>query len=104
MDEVDPAVGAVAVTTGAVLAIVRQVPNQPLYFTDETGFGRKEDEILAYSLDKALDTGDPEWAVHVAMTKAAVRAMDTVQTFAADKGKTIDDFLVIGGSKRGWTT
>ena len=104
MDEVDPAVGAVAVTTGAVLAIVRQVPNQPLYFTDETGFGRKEDEILAYSLDKALDTGDPEWAVHVAMTKAAVRAMDTVQTFAADKGKKIDDFLVIGGSKRGWAT
>ena len=104
MNEVDPAVGAAAVTTGAVLALVRQVPNQPLYFADEAGVGRKEDEILAYSLDKALDTGDPEWAVHVAMTKAAVRAMDTVQNFAASKGKTIDDFLVIGGSKRGWTT
>jgi PhoPQ-activated pathogenicity-related protein len=44
---------------------------------------RKEDAILAYSLDKALDTGDMEWAAHLAMTKAAVRAMDTVQTFAA---------------------
>ncbi len=101
---VDSTVGAAAVTTGAVLAVVSQIPNQPLYFTDEAGVGRKEDEILAYSLDKALDTGDPEWAVHLAMTKAAVRAMDTVQTFTASKGKTINDFLVIGGSKRGWTT
>lgn len=102
--EVNPAVGAAAIVTGAVLAVVSQVPNQPLYFADENGLGRKEDEILAYSLDKALDTGDMEWAVHVAMTKAAVRAMDTVQTFAASKGKQINNFLVLGGSKRGWTT
>lgn len=104
IDEVDPTVGAAAVTTGAVLALVRQVPNQPLYFTDEPGRGRKEDEILAYSLDKALDTGDMEWAVHLAMTKAAVRAMDTVRVIAAGRGKQIDDFVVLGGSKRGWTT
>ncbi len=102
--EVEPVVGAAAVATGAVLAVVSQVPNQPLFFTDETNRGRTEDEILAYSLDKALDTGDMEWAVHLAMTKAAVRAMDTVQEFTAGKGKRIDDFLVLGGSKRGWTT
>ncbi len=104
MNEVDPAIGAVAVARGLVIAIIRQVPNQPLFFADEAGIARKEDAILAYSLDKALDTGDMEWAVHLAMTKAAVRAMDTVQTFAASKGKTIKDFLVLGGSKRGWTT
>ncbi|MFZ4790372.1 MAG: PhoPQ-activated pathogenicity-related family protein [Candidatus Competibacteraceae bacterium] len=104
INEVEPAMGAVAVATGAVLAMVRQVPNQPLYFADEAGVSRKEDAILAYSLDKALDTGDPGWAVHLAMTKAAVRAMDTVQTFAAGKGKSIKDFVVLGGSKRGWTT
>ncbi len=103
-DEVDPVLGALAVARGAVIAVVRQVPNQPLFFADETGVERKEDAILAYSLDKALDTGDMEWAVHLAMTKAAVRAMDTVQTFAARKGKTVKDFLVLGGSKRGWTT
>jgi PhoPQ-activated pathogenicity-related protein len=102
--EVPEAVGAAAIAVGAVIAVVRQVPNQPLFFTDETNRGRKEDEILAYSLDKALDTGDPEWAVHLAMTKAAVRAMDTVQTFAATKGVQIENFLVLGGSKRGWTT
>ncbi|MCP5197039.1 MAG: PhoPQ-activated pathogenicity [Gammaproteobacteria bacterium] len=104
MEEVDPAIGAIAAARGVVIAIVRQVPNQPLFFTDEAGIGRKEDAILAYSLDKALDTGDPEWAVHLAMTKAAVRAMDTIQAFSASKGKTIKDFIVIGGSKRGWTT
>ncbi len=104
MKEVNSAIGALAVARGAVIAVVRQVPNQPLFFTDEARNPRKEDAILAYSLDKALDTGDMEWAVHLAMTKAAVRAMDTVQTFAARKGKTIKDFLVLGGSKRGWTT
>ncbi|MFO7642708.1 MAG: PhoPQ-activated protein PqaA family protein, partial [Candidatus Competibacteraceae bacterium] len=96
--------GVASIATGAVIAAVRQVPNQPLFFTDEAGRGRKEDEILAYSLDKALDTGDMEWAVHLAMTKAAVRAMDTVQAFAASKGQEVRNFLVLGGSKRGWTT
>lgn len=104
MSDIDSAVGAVAVARGVVIALVRQVPNQPLFFSDENGVPRKEDEILAYSLDKALQTGDMEWAVHVAMTKAAVRAMDTVQTFAQQKGKTVRDFIVMGGSKRGWTT
>ena len=104
MNDINDVFGAAAIATGAVLALVNQVPNQPLYFTDEAGKGRKEDEILAYSLDKALDTGDPEWAVHLAMTKAAVRAMDTVQDFAAKKGVNIENFLVLGGSKRGWAT
>ena len=104
MDDISSVVGAVAVARGVVTAIVRQVPNQPLFFTDESGVARKEDAILAYSLDKALDTSDPEWAVHLAMTKAAVRAIDTVQTFAGQKGKTVKDFVVLGGSKRGWTT
>ena len=104
IDSVDQNIGLVSIASGAVLAVVRQVPNQPLYFTDDPGRGRQEDEILGYSLDKALDTGDEEWAVHLAMTKAAVRAMDAVQDFAAGRGKTIKKFLVMGGSKRGWTT
>ncbi|MBL8259538.1 MAG: hypothetical protein JNM60_07005 [Candidatus Competibacteraceae bacterium] len=104
ISDVDQNIGLISVATGAVLAVVRQVPNQPLHFTDDSARARKEDEILGYSLDKALDTGDPEWAVHLAMTKAAVRAMDTVQDFAAGRGKTINKFVVMGGSKRGWTT
>ncbi len=55
--DINDAVGVAALATGAVLAIVNQVPNQPLYFTDEAGIGRN-----------------------------------------------IENFLVLGGSKRGWTT
>jgi PhoPQ-activated pathogenicity-related protein len=41
------------------------------------------------------------------MTKAAVRAMDTVSAFCASApggGINVDAFVVMGGSKRGWTT
>jgi len=96
---------ALAAISGSVVAVVNQIPNQPLYFTDEVDVRRKEDAILAYSLDKYLDTGDPEWPVHVAMVKAAVRAMDTIQNYLEDEESiTIEDFIVLGGSKRGWTT
>jgi len=92
-----------ALLSKSVVATVRQVPNQPLYFADEGGRKRKEDEILAYSLNKYLETEDEEWPVHLAMAKAAVRAMDTVQDFIGWRVQ-IDDFIVAGGSKRGWAT
>ena len=39
------------------------------------------------------------------MTKASVRAMDAVTTFAAEKGAAnIKKFFIAGASKRGWTT
>ncbi|MEZ5584682.1 MAG: PhoPQ-activated protein PqaA family protein [Candidatus Competibacteraceae bacterium] len=103
-DETNEALAVIAVTLGSVVAVVKQIPNQPLFFTDENNRERTEDEILAYSFDKYLDTNDEEWPVHLAMTKAAVRAMDTVEEFLATKSIDIDDFIVIGGSKRGWTT
>jgi PhoPQ-activated pathogenicity-related protein len=90
--------------SGSVVAMINQVPNQPLYFADESNNPRIEDAILAYSLDKFLDTGDEEWPVHLAMTKAVVRAMDTVQAFLGGRSIPIDDYIVLGGSKRGWTT
>ena len=102
--------GLLAVVTGTVAAMVNQIPNQPLRFSDEAA-SRVEDEILAYGMDKYLVTGDPEWLAHLPMTKAVVRAMDTVQAFAEsyDGGgfpqpPRIDDFVVAGGSKRGWAT
>jgi PhoPQ-activated pathogenicity-related protein len=101
--ETNQALAGVAVSLGSVLAVVNQIPNQPLRFADEADRSRSEDGILAYSMDKYLITGDSEWPVHMAMTKAAVRAMDTVQSFLGTRQR-IDDFIVIGGSKRGWTT
>jgi len=109
-DENDQLLGILATVTGSVAAMVSQVPNERLTFSDEAPESRIEDELLAYGMDKYLLTGDPEWLVQLPMTKAVVRAMDTVQSFAADADfplltvPRIDDFIVLGGSKRGWAT
>ena len=102
----DDSMATIAVTTGTVVAELKIVPNQLLYFTDET-IGRKEDEIIAYSWDKYLTTADPNWIAQLPMVKSAVRAMDTVQEYCGQQltlPVTVNDFLVAGASKRGWTT
>ncbi|EGV32142.1 PhoPQ-activated pathogenicity-related protein PqaA type [Thiorhodococcus drewsii AZ1] len=107
--ENDELLGIMAATTGSVVAMLSQVPNQPLQFADESA-PREEDAILAYGMDKYLTTGDPEWLPQLPMTKAVVRALDSIQTFAATYPgvwptlPTIDDAIIVGGSKRGWTT
>ena len=45
--------------------------------------GRSEDDMIAYTWDKFLRTGDERWPARLPMTKAAVRAMDTVTAFCA---------------------
>src|SRR6266404_964100 len=95
-----------AVETRSVVAELHNVPNQPLIF-DNDGQPRSEDKLIAYTWDKFLRTGDERWPARLPMTKAAVRAMDTVTAFcaSADGGGTkVDRFVVSGGSKRGWTT
>ncbi len=104
VSEGEDAIGVIANALGSVVAAVLQIPNQPLYFTDETDNGRTEDAILAYSMDKYLVTGDENWPVHLAMTKSVVRAMDAIQDYLLTrKDIRIDDFILLGGSKRGWT-
>jgi PhoPQ-activated pathogenicity-related protein len=96
----------VALATKSIVADLKMVPNQPLVFAGETE-GRKEDSLIAYTWDKFLRTGDPKWPARLPMTKAAVRAMDTISAFcgSAEGGKTkVDGFVVAGASKRGWTT
>lgn len=95
----DSTIATVCIFLNVNFAQLDQVPNEPLYFADEVNVRRSEDAILAYSLDKALDTSNWEWPAHVAMTKAAVKAMDLIQR----QVRQVDDFLVIGASKRGWT-
>jgi PhoPQ-activated pathogenicity-related protein len=83
------------------------VPNQPLRFTDSPGRAREEDDIIAYTRVKHFETKDDTWLVRLAMVKSGVRAMDAVQEFlASDAGGKIkvDQFVVAGASKRGWTT
>jgi PhoPQ-activated pathogenicity-related protein len=92
----------VATLTKSVVAEVRMVPNQPLVFADDKQ-PRTEDEIIAYTWDKFLRGGDDQWPLRLPMTKAAVRAMDTVVSHCAAGNVAIDGFVVAGASKRGWT-
>src|SRR6185436_3553833 len=97
----------IAMDTGTVVADLGMVPNQPLRFTDSGGVPRSEDNIIAYTRVKHFSTKDDTWLVRLAMVKSGVRAMDAIQEFLASEagGKLkIDQFVVSGGSKRGWTT
>jgi PhoPQ-activated pathogenicity-related protein len=96
----------IALATKSIVAELKMVPNQPLVFSGEKQ-GRSEDSLIAYTWDKFLRTGDEKWPARLPMTKAAVRAMDTVVAFCASPefGRVkVDGFVVAGGSKRGWTT
>ena len=102
----EPSLAATAVGASAVVAELRMIPSEPLTFKDETK-SRTEDEIIAYTYSKFMKTGDETWPLRLPMTKASVKALDTITSFCAssDGGKvTVDKFVVAGGSKRGWTS
>ncbi|MCS6952137.1 MAG: PhoPQ-activated pathogenicity-related family protein [Bryobacterales bacterium] len=96
----------IATETRAVVAELRMVPNQPLKFAGDSMAERREDALIAYTWDRFLRTGDELWPARLPMTKAAVRAMDTVTAFCATEAAgqlRIERYVVAGGSKRGWT-
>ncbi|MBX9653940.1 PhoPQ-activated pathogenicity-related family protein [bacterium] len=105
-----------AAATGSVVAVLNQVPNEPTQFAAEKDpkgnpVNRSEDAIIAYTLNQYLesDGSKTDWPALLPMTKSAVRAMDTVQSLVNNlpqSGGTnaVSDFVVLGGSKRGWTT
>jgi len=102
----DPMLVKIALAANTPVAELRMVPNQPLTFPDGGGF-RFEDAIIAYTLDKYLNTGDETWPLLLPMVKSAVQAMDTIQSHlkSESEGKlNIKKFVVCGASKRGWTT
>jgi PhoPQ-activated pathogenicity-related protein len=105
-DKPDERLVKVAEASGSVVTELKMVPNQPLVFADD-GEERYEDAMIAYTWDKYLKTGDEKWPARLPMTKAAVRAMDTITDFCStEKGGQVyvREFVVAGGSKRGWTT
>jgi PhoPQ-activated pathogenicity-related protein len=102
----DPMVAKIAKATGTVAIELKMIPNQPLIFHGD-GKQRKEDDLIGYTWDQFIKTGDPTWPARNPMVKSVVRAMDTVTAFMASAdggGQQVDKFVVAGASKRGWTT
>ena len=83
--------------TGMPVAMLFNIPNQPL-------FGMKEDDLIAHTFGKYLETKDETWPLLFPMTKSAIVAMNVVQTVAKQNHMNFDKFVVTGASKRGWTT
>jgi PhoPQ-activated pathogenicity-related protein len=89
---------AIARRLETIVVVVGQVPFQPM-------FGLSEDELIAYSFERYLETEDTEWPLLLPMVKSAVRAMDASSAAAVElRGAPLLRFTVLGGSKRGWTT
>jgi len=67
---------------------------------------RTEDQVIAYTWSHFInDTSQPDWLLRLPMTKAVVRAMDTIQAIAKTVPGVphVESFVVGGASKRGWT-
>jgi PhoPQ-activated pathogenicity-related protein len=98
-DEFIHSLAPVAVKNQAMVAIIWQTPNQPLY-DDLT-----EDALISFTLHNFKHDGDFTWPLLFPMVKTAVRAMDAVQEFSKETlHHEISRFIVSGASKRGWTT
>jgi len=90
---------SLAEASGMCVALLLQVPNQPLLGD------YREDALIGETLLKAIETKDTTWPLLFPMTKSAIKAMDAVQAMLKqEKQFEINNFIVTGASKRGWTT
>lgn len=80
---------------GIRVAVLTKVPNQPLLG------GKTEDVLLSYTLDRYRHSGDATWPLLFPMVTSVVRGIDTLQETLQQPHLRV---ILIGASKRGWTT
>ena len=93
--------------TNLITASLKMIPNQPIKFSEDPDKkNRDESALIAYTWRHfLLNTSNPEYLAYLPMTKAVVRALDTItHLINKQKGLSIKRFGVVGASKRGWTT
>jgi PhoPQ-activated pathogenicity-related protein len=78
--------------SGIPVALLFQIPNQPI-------FDLTEDDLIAHTFFRYLETGDKTWPLLIPMVESAKKALDALQ----EHKPKIEKFIVTGGSKRGWT-
>ena len=97
-----------ATTLNAITVFLPTVPNEPVTFPAQGETAPlTEDQIVAYTFEQFLNGNGQDWPLLLPMVKSAVRAMDTTQSFVASQSDgtlSVDNFIVSGASKRGWTT
>jgi PhoPQ-activated pathogenicity-related protein len=99
---------AAATTLNAIAVFLPTVPNEPVTFPAQgETTPLTEDQIVAYTFEQFLNGNGQDWPLLLPMVKSAVRAMDTTQSFVSSQSDgtlSVDNFIVTGASKRGWTT
>ena len=97
-----------ALETNSIVAEISNIPFQPLNFSNDSKDDRYEDDLIAYGWKKFLEGGakdkDVEWLARFPMTRAVVRGMDVIQKVGDNINIKINEFVIAGASKRGWTT
>jgi PhoPQ-activated pathogenicity-related protein len=80
---------------GVRSVVLTRVPNQPLFG------GRTEDELLSFTLNEYRQSGDSSWPLLFPMVASVVKGIDVLQ---GALGQSEIKVVLIGASKRGWTT
>lgn len=94
-----PILAAIGDAAGLPVAVVRQVPNQPLEG------GRREDDLIAHTFEQFFESGDPAALLLLPMVKTATSALDAAADLVQREWQIdIDGCVVAGASKRGWTS
>ena len=100
---------SLALRLGVPIAILHNVPNQPLFKEESGGRRLREDSLIAYTFVKYVETGEVDWPLLFPMVRSAVSAMDALSEYSAQQRTGwefghLKRFVTTGASKRGWTT